>query len=403
MATVHTARDLMTPTEIVRDTARCDTIIPRIREDGSLKVVVVVDRDDKPVGILERIETLTSMANPLAYAVFQNRPVSTLMEEDFFSFPVDGDMSDLSYLINESADSIDTGGVVLLENGRCAGVLLYSDFLGYMVRQDAERAKELAEAHEVVMESVNYASRIQQGLLGDADKMRASFTDVGIVWEPRDVVGGDIFWQSPKREDGMFWVALVDCTGHGVPGAMVSMLVASALNRLWVTHNDLTPGEVLAKLGDLVRQALNQDSDHATSNDGFDSAIVRIDPVKDVITYAGARIGLFVVPRDHEPVVRVNGFKMALGYKGTIPHKPLPDTQIHIPDVAAVVMATDGLFDQPGGPNARAFGPTRLADFLGAHRAQSASELANNLRKEVTHWRGEESRRDDLSALVLGF
>jgi serine phosphatase RsbU (regulator of sigma subunit) len=217
------------------------------------------------------------------------------------------------------------------------------------------------------------------------------------------VVGGDIFWQSPKRADGMFWVALVDCTGHGVPGAMVSMLVASALNRLWETHNDLNPGEVLGKLGDLVRQALNQDSEDAKSNDGFDSAIVRIEPASGVVNYAGARIGLFVVPREHEPVLRINGFKMALGYKGTEPHAPLPNTELKIHDVAAMVMATDGVFDQPGGANGRAFGPTRLADFLAAHRNDSASELARKLQSEMTHWRGDQSRRDDLSALVLGF
>jgi len=397
------ASELMTPTEMVRATARCDSIIPRIREDGSLKLVVVVDENELPIGVLERIEILTEMANPLAYALFQHRPVSTLMDADFFTFPVDGDLVDLSSEINQSDLSIDTGGVVLLDEGRCAGVLLYSDFLGYMVRQDADRARELAEAHEVVMDSVNYASRIQQGLLGDRERMRASFSDIGVIWEPRDVVGGDIFWQSPKRDDGMFWIALVDCTGHGVPGAMVSMLVASALNRLWETHADCTPGEVLGRLGDLVRQALNQDSEDAKSNDGFDAAVCRIDPARDLVTYAGARIGLFVIPREHAPVIRINGFKMALGYKGNEPHEPLPNTDLNPRDVAAIVMATDGLFDQPGGANVRAFGPTRLADFLGAHRADSASELARKLQTELTHWRGEQSRRDDLSALVLGF
>lgn len=403
MTLTVSARELMTPTETVRVSARCESIVPRIRKDGSLQLVVVVDDADRPVGVLERIEVLTEMSNPLAYALFQNRPVSTLMDEEFFSFPVDGDLADLSSVINESAQSIDSGGVVLLEDGHCAGVLLYSDFLGYMVRQDADRAKQLAEAHEVVMDSVNYASRIQQGLLGDRDKMRASFVDVGVIWEPRDVVGGDIFWQSPKRSDGMFWVALVDCTGHGVPGAMVSMLVASALNRLWETHIEGSPGEILGKLGDLVRQALNQDSDTALSNDGFDAALCRIDPERGVVAYAGARIGLFAIPREQEPVIRINGFKMALGYKGTEPHAPLPNTELNTRDISALVMATDGVFDQPGGANVRAFGPARLADFLGAHRADPASELAHKLQAELTHWRGEQSRRDDLSALVLGF
>ena len=216
-------------------------------------------------------------------------------------------------------------------------------------------------------------------------------------------MGGDIFWQSPRREDGMFWVAIVDCTGHGVPGAMVSMLVASVLGRLWETHNQLTPGETLARLGDLVRELLNQNSPEALSDDGFDAAVCRVDPAKGSVSYAGARIGCFLMPKTQDPVIRINGTKTALGYRGVTPHAPLPDIEVPIKDVSALVMATDGMFDQPGGPNRRAFGPTRMADAIGAQHGRSAGDIADGLYGDFIGWVGSEKRRDDICALVLGF
>lgn len=402
--TLHApASTLISPTLTVPVTERCETVIPRLREDSSLKLVVVVDDEGAPVGVLERIETLTAMANPLAYAVFQNRPVTSLMDENFFVYPADGDLASLSTLLDSEQRSLDSGGVVLLDGKVCAGVLPYSAFLSYMVSQDAERSRELAIAHQQVMDSVQYASRIQQGLLARKERLLASFSDVGIIWEPRDIVGGDIFWQSPRRDDGMFWMAIVDCTGHGVPGAMVSMLVASVLGRLWVTHNDASPGAVLAELGDLVRELLNQQADDALSDDGFDAAICRVDPGRGVVGYSGARIGCFLIPRSHDPVVRVNGTKVALGYRGSSPHEPLPEVDVQIKDVSAIVIATDGIFDQPGGPNRRAFGPARMADAISSQHGRSAADIAAGLYSEFTAWMGDQPRRDDVCALVLGF
>lgn len=396
------ARALMSPTLTVPVTERCDSVIPRLREDSSLKLIVVVDSAGAPVGVLERIETLTAMANPLAYAVYQNRPVTALMDEDFFVYPLDGDLASLSTLLNSENRSLDTGGVVLLDGEACAGVLLYSAFLGYMVRQDAERSRELADAHRIVMDSVQYASRIQRGLLARREQLLASFSDVGIIWEPRDIVGGDVFWLSPRCGNGTFWVAVVDCTGHGVPGAMMSMLAVSVLGRLWETDHDAPVGSVLARLGDLVRELLNQHSPDALSDDGFDAALCRVDPQGGTVSYAGARISCFLMPRTHDPVIRVNGTKTALGYRGDTPHSPLPEVKLAINDVAMLVMATDGLFDQPGGPNGRAFGPARMAEAISSHRGSSAAVVADKLHSDFLSWMGTQDRRDDVCALVLG-
>jgi serine phosphatase RsbU (regulator of sigma subunit) len=139
------------------------------------------------------------------------------------------------------------------------------------------------------------------------------------------------------------------------------------------------------------------------SDDGFDAALCRVDQQKGTVSYAGARIGCFLMPRTHDPVIRVNGTKTALGYRGDTPHVPLPEMELAINDVAMLVVATDGLFDQPGGPNGRAFGPARMADAISSHRGSSAAVVADQLHGDFLNWMGTQNRRDDVCALVLGF
>jgi serine phosphatase RsbU (regulator of sigma subunit) len=381
---------------------RCDGVIRRIRDDSTIKLLAVVDAEGRPTGVLERQMVLSSVSDPLRYAVYQNRTVSVMMEEQFIAVEASMQLSDLSRQLVEMGVGLDQGGVVVNRDGVYFGILHNSDILDHMIKVDAARSKELAIAHEVVVDSVNYASRIQRGLLPSMERMKSVMADVGVLWEPRDVVGGDIYWMSPINDDGSFWVGLIDCTGHGVPGAMVSMLVAASLERIYDLGTSTSPGQILAQLGDFVRIALNQDSEDAESNDGFDAAICKFDPKADSLTFAGARIGIFAVPKSGGDVIRINGFKGALGYKGSEPHTPLPEVDLKMSDLKLVAMATDGIFDQPGGADRRAFGPTRWRDAIQSTCHMSPSEMVEPLRRRLDEWRGDGHRRDDLSAVLLG-
>jgi serine phosphatase RsbU (regulator of sigma subunit) len=376
---------------------RCDGVIRRIRDDSNIKLLAVVDAEGRPTGVLERQMVLSSVSDPLRYAVYQNRTVSVMMEEQFIAVEASMQLSDLSRQLVEMGVGLDQGGVVVNRDGVYFGILHNSDILDHMIKVDAARSKELAIAHEVVVDSVNYASLIQRGLLPSMERMKSVMADVGVLWEPRDVVGGDIYWMSPINDDGSFWVGLIDCTGHGVPGAMVSMLVAASLERIYDLGTSTSPGQILAQLGDFVRIALNQDSEDAESNDGFDAAICKFDPKADSLTFAGARIGIFAVPKSGGDVIRINGFKGALGYKGSEPHTPLPEVDLKMSDLKLVTMATDGIFDQPGGADRRAFGPTRWRDAIQSTCHLPPSEMIEPLRRRLDEWRGDGHRRDDLS------
>jgi hypothetical protein len=151
-----------------------------------------------------------------------------------------------------------------------------------------------------------------------------------------------------------------------------------------------------------LRIALNQDSEDAELNDGFDAAICKFDPRADLLTFAGARIGIFAVPRSGGEVIRIIGSNGALGDKGSEPHAPLNEVELKMSALKLVAMATDGVFDHPGGADRRAFGPTRWRDAIQSTGHLLPSEMVEPVRRRLEEWRGDEHRRDDLAAVFLG-
>ncbi len=122
------------------------------------------------------------------------------------------------------------------------------------------------------MESVNYASRLQRSQLPSADRINGRFKSIDVIWEPRDTIGGDSWWISSSQHKGPFILAISDCTGHGVLGAMLSLLVSNSLERIYT--NNLNPDPVIAIMlsDNYLRLGLNQDRNDSESDDGCDAA-----------------------------------------------------------------------------------------------------------------------------------
>ncbi len=139
-----------------------------------------------------------------------------------------------------------------------------------MLDLEVARGTEIREAHHAIVESVSYASRIQRGLLPPPQRLAASFADCAVLWRPRDVVGGDIYWVSAAGPRPT--IVLLDCTGHGVPGGFMTMLAIATLERVFAQHDDLGPAALLQRLNALTRTLLNQDVAEPASNDGMDAA-----------------------------------------------------------------------------------------------------------------------------------
>lgn len=270
-------------------------------------------------------------------------------------------------------------------------------------RELAEQHEELDQTHQIVIGSVNYASRLQRSQLPRAHRLEGRFRSLAVVWEPRDTIGGDLWWISSSQHSGPFSLAVADCTGHGVPGAMLSLLVSNSLERIYSADPDVRPADALMSLDYLVRTGLNQDSDDSESDDGCDAAIVRIDRDACHMEFAGAKVGLFHLRADGV-VHRFVGSRASLGYRQPPDEEDLPVRQtIAYSPGDIFVIVTDGFTDQPGGDKQIpvAFGYRRIEQQLSDMGGLSADQISQRLRESFNRWQGARQRRDDVTAIVF--
>jgi serine phosphatase RsbU (regulator of sigma subunit) len=270
-------------------------------------------------------------------------------------------------------------------------------------RELAEQHDELEETHQIVIGSVNYASRLQRSQLPRAHRLEGRFASLGVVWEPRDTIGGDLWWISSSQHSRPFSLAVADCTGHGVPGAMLSLLVSNSLERIFSADPEVRPSEALMSLDYLVRTGLNQDAEDSESDDGCDAAIIRIDRDARSMDFASAKIGLFHLSADGT-VRRYVGSRASLGYRQPPDDEDIPLGQSITYSTGDVfVIVTDGFTDQPGGDKSTpvSFGYRRIERLLVEMRGQSADQISQGLREAFNRWQGKHQRRDDVTAVVF--
>lgn len=268
----------------------------------------------------------------------------------------------------------------------------------------AEQHQELDEAHQLVVGSVNYASRLQRGQLPRQIRVDGRFASFATIWEPRDTIGGDLYWISSSQHDGPFVLAVADCTGHGVPGAMLSLLVSNSLERIYANDTMENPVSALASLDHFVRTGLNQDRPDSESDDGCDATVLRIDRRLQRVEYAGAKIDLFHV-NTAGLVTRHMAQRVSLGYKDRLPSTQIPEVKVLPFEKGDLfVIVTDGLTDQVGGEVGKpkvSYGYRRLEQLLSAHAGGHAQQVIDALRQNFVRWQGTHTRRDDVTAVVF--
>jgi len=270
-------------------------------------------------------------------------------------------------------------------------------------RQLEEQHSELNDAHRLIVSSVDYASRLQRSQLPKPHRIEGRFASVGVIWQPRDTIGGDLWWLSSAQRAGPFTLAVADCTGHGVPGAMLSLLVSNSLERIYSGEPDKSPANALMMLDHLVRTGLNQDAASSESDDGCDAMIMRIDRDHHQIVFSGAKIGAFQLTAGGE-VIRHLPTRASLGYcQPPDPEDEPIDQIIHYQAGDTFVVVTDGYTDQIGGdPNSpSSFGYRRIEKVLTDSKNLSANQIADALKEAYESWRGQQKPRDDLTVIVF--
>lgn len=254
------------------------------------------------------------------------------------------------------------------------------------------------EANKRVMDSIQYAKLIQGSLLPSPGEIKKHLPDSFIIWLPRDTVGGDIYFTSFFEEG--YALAVIDCTGHGVPGAFMTMLASSGLNKIINGENARNPSEILKGLNYFIKKSLRQDTQYALSDDGLDVSICVINREKKCLTFAGARLPLTYIDKDNN-LTTIKGDRQSIGYKKSDLHYNYTSHEILFEDGMTFYLQTDGIIDQLGGNKRFPYGNRRLKELLLENCHLPFKEQQERILKAFEDYKGGNEIQDDIS--VIGF
>jgi serine phosphatase RsbU (regulator of sigma subunit) len=269
--------------------------------------------------------------------------------------------------------------------------------LGGNLAKELERQKSLAiEAQEEVKKSIQYSSRIQGAMLPIS--LPEDLT-IATIWKPLNVVGGDFYVIKDLGETIL--IAVIDCTGHGVPGALLSTLTGSIFDRLIHDDNVSTAGEYLTSAHNLISNMLGQHLDSkAKSNDGFDGSICLVHKKTKSLTFAGARSSIFLLQNNGEPL-ELKGNRKSVGGSRTPRDYPFDTHELNLGD-QIVVMLTDGIMDvMSEEPNLTLFGKDKLLNILSLWNDQDPDRIINNVQVALDNHRGTQPFRDDMTLVAF--
>ncbi|MES2285997.1 MAG: tetratricopeptide repeat protein [Bacteroidota bacterium] len=250
--------------------------------------------------------------------------------------------------------------------------------------------KIIEEKNKDITDSIHYAKRIQDALLREEEHVSKHLPEHFILFLPKDIVSGDFYWGAEKQ--GYWYFAAVDCTGHGVPGAVMSMLGISFLNDIVSSEALLSPAEVLDQLKNKVVKELRQTGEAGGSKDGMDISIGRLNLKTNDLQWAGANNPLNFIRNGQLEVLKAD--KQPIGYHPK--NHPFTNHEIQLKKGDSIFIYSDGYADQFGGPNGKKFKYKQLEDLLIANNHLPLTDQKEILKKCFTEWKGNLEQVDDV-------
>jgi len=267
-------------------------------------------------------------------------------------------------------------------------------------KKRAETAREAAEtANEKITDSIRYAKMIQSSLLPNPENITSFLRDSFFIWMPRDIVGGDFIFTDYVEEG--FMVGVMDCTGHGVPGAFMTIIACFGLKKIIRDEGWRDPAQILRRLSFIVKTTLQQDTDYALSDDGLDAAICLVQPEERTLTFAGAKLPL-IYTCDGE-LTFVKGDRKSLGYKKSGLNFKFTNHVINIQKDTSFYMFSDGFTDQLGEKNDRRLGTRQFRDVIKENAHLSFDEQHKKLLEAFEDHKGQIEQQDDVTVVGFGF
>lgn len=272
-------------------------------------------------------------------------------------------------------------------------------------KKEVEYQKEIIEIkNKDVMDSINYAQHIQSSMLPSAKTMNESFTENFVLYKPKDIVAGDFYWTEKIYDKPI--LAVCDCTGHGVPGAMVSIVACNALNRAIKEFKLYNPALIFDKVNELMQETFSK-SDYDIA-DGMDGSICVFDYTGKKLHVAGANnpiwifrnAGLVTEDGDEQwQLIEIEPDKQPIGkFKEEVIPFQLKTKAIEKEDM--IYLFTDGFADQFGGPKGKKFKYKQLEELLGSLAMLPCAEQKQKLNKAIEDWQGHLDQVDDI--LIVG-
>lgn len=262
--------------------------------------------------------------------------------------------------------------------------------------QELNQQKDLLEVkNKEIIDSINYAKRLQHAILPSIDAMRIAMGESFVLYKPKDIVSGDFYWM--YQDGDQLLTATVDCTGHGVPGAMVSVVGANNLDRCVKEFNLRQPSEVLEKLNDLV--TLTFETEHYEVRDGMDISLVNYNSKTRILQYSGAHNPLWIIPADADEIRETKADKQPIGkyeYR-----KPFTHHSFQLQPGDTVYLFSDGYADQFGGPLGKKFKYSTLKKLLLDNCRKTMDEQFALLDDTFEIWRGELEQNDDVCVMAF--
>jgi serine phosphatase RsbU (regulator of sigma subunit) len=267
----------------------------------------------------------------------------------------------------------------------------------FLVRKQSDIIKQQQKVVQKyandITDSITYARRIQRAILPSEESIQESLGECFILYKPKDIVAGDFYWHTEK--DGLHFFAVADCTGHGVPGALVSMICSSGLRTAVKEYNLKDPGQILHAVRDYLKEEMDKSQEEV--NDGMDISFCIWNPIEQELLWAGAYNPLWLA---REGVIHeYKGDRQPVGRSPI--NRPFTTHRISILPGDILYLFSDGFSDQFGGSHVRKFSSKRLKELLESVFSLSLPQQLQQIEAHFMKWKGDRKQIDDVCIMAV--
>jgi len=260
-----------------------------------------------------------------------------------------------------------------------------------------EKNKQIEESQKEILSSLRYSQRIQNAILPDINKIAESFTDIFVLYQPKDIVSGDFYWFFDIGE--YQFIAAVDCTGHGVSGALLTTIGNALLREIIVRDKIYSPAKILEELDLRLLDSLNNNGHNYKISDGMDVALCRINKTESKICFAGAYRPLFIID-DTEKIIELKANRFPIGFYSDI-EKQFTEQEYQYNKNETFYIFSDGYIDQFGGEKDKKMNKKRFVELIKTINDMNFDEKQSFLEYSLNNWKQKIEQTDDI--LVIGF